>query len=61
MKITKERHVIWCCDKAEEYSEYFNLECGKYVMIIDYEGYDVFMNEPMNFCPFCGAKTEVEK
>ena len=61
MKITRSDCIEPCCDKAKENSDYLVVnydENGKYIMIIDYEGNSVF---DVNYCPFCGSKTEVEK
>ena len=64
MKIMKEGNIEGCCEESKNTIWYFEKE-GENVVLVDEDGYYVFPNLIHNyyvkFCPFCGAKTEVEK
>lgn len=60
MKITKDGTIEPCCDKTKEFKSYFvvqdNTIWATIVLVYDWESDVIF-----DYCPFCGAKTEVEK
>lgn len=60
MKITKDKKIEPCCEWTKRWLGYFEVDGGKIVML-DVHGNPVHKYSPVNFCPFCGAKTEVEK
>jgi len=60
MKITKAGTIEFCCVEALRWYRQFIVEDNTLV-ITDIDGQYVFSNTLMNYCPFCGSRTEVEK
>jgi len=63
MKIKKDWEIEPCCDKAKEWVKYFFIYNDEDAVGAEVRTgyYDDIDRMPLYFCPFCGAKTEVEK
>ena len=65
MKIMKNGTIEPCCDKAKEWIDcfcvYIHNEKNKVIEVTVLRSSDEYYDLPVDFCPFCGAKTEVEK
>ena len=60
MKIMKDGTIEPCCKFTEGWLSRFHTD-GNIIFFVDFYGDDLFDYSPVNFCPSCGAKTEVEK
>ena len=67
MKLTKSEVIEPCCDMAKKWLECFVAENHAiFISTYIYDDTEWFSERipttmPMNFCPFCGVKTEIEK
>jgi hypothetical protein len=60
MKIMKNGTIEPCCDGSKYFMGYFDAY-NNIIEITVCHNYDEYSDMSIDFCPFCGVKTEVEK